>query len=301
MSVGVARNLVFWIFCFIYLLGIIGPVQLAIEQLLQIVSILPQLTLDISSNLENWTPPLFLQKYQPYISNILVSSPQFIDTLTQKIGENAQNAVQTALGAFLSITGAAVYLILLPLLVFFMLKDKAMLYGAIRLIPGNFELVKSIWNDMEEGMARYVSSKLWEVMIVGLVTWGIFYLLKFEYAALMGIFTGLSVLVPYVGAFVVTIPVFLLGLSQWGFSVDLSYLMIAYFAIQFLDGNVLSTLMFSDAVKIPPTAILISVIVFGRLWGFWGAVFAIPLVSLLRSLAHAWIKFKDSSDQPNAS
>jgi putative permease len=105
---------------------------------------------------------------------------------------------------------------------------------------------------------------------------------------LLGVVVGLSVLVPYIGATVVTLPVAVIAYFQWGFTGDFGYIMLAYAVIQALDGNVLVPLLFSEVVNLHPIAIIVAVLVFGGLWGFWGVFFAIPLATLVQAVLSAW-------------
>jgi putative permease len=99
---------------------------------------------------------------------------------------------------------------------------------------------------------------------------------------------GISVLVPFIGAAVVTIPVFLVAVIQFGWSWDLAWVMAAYGIIQALDGNVLVPLLFSEAVDLHPITIIVAVLAFGGLWGIWGVFFAIPLATLVKAIFNAW-------------
>ena len=81
-----------------------------------------------------------------------------------------------------------------------------------------------------------------------------------NYAALLALLVGVSVVVPYVGAVVVTVPVLLIALFQWGWSDQFIYLMAVYGIIQTLDGNVLVPLLFSEAVNLHPVAIICAVL-----------------------------------------
>jgi putative permease len=94
--------------------------------------------------------------------------------------------------------------------------------------------------------------------------------------------------IPYIGAAVVTLPVAIIAFFQWGWSDYFFYLMLAYGVIQALDGNVLVPLLFSEAVNLHPVAIIVAVLVFGGLWGFWGVFFAIPLATLIKAVMNAW-------------
>ena len=64
--------------------------------------------------------------------------------------------------------------------------------------------------------------------------------------------------------------------------------MIAYAIIQALDGNVLVPLLFSEALDLHPVAIIVAIVVFGGLWGFWGIFFAIPLATVVQAVLKAW-------------
>ncbi|MCA1779625.1 MAG: AI-2E family transporter, partial [Xanthomonadaceae bacterium] len=99
---------------------------------------------------------------------------------------------------------------------------------------------------------------------------------------------GFSVLIPYIGAAIVTIPVAIVAFIQFGFTSDFVWVIVAYAIIQLLDGNVLVPVLFSEVVSLHPVAIIIAVLVFGGIWGFWGVFFAIPLATLVNAVLRAW-------------
>ena len=119
-------------------------------------------------------------------------------------------------------------------------------------------------------IANYIRGKAIEILICAVVSYAVFAALGLNYAALMAMLVGVSVVVPYIGATVVTIPIALIGIFQWGLGDQFFYLMVAYAIIQTLDGNVLVPLLFSEAVNLHPVAIICAVLLFGGLWGFWG-------------------------------
>ncbi|MFT5707931.1 MAG: putative permease, partial [Oceanospirillaceae bacterium] len=109
------------------------------------------------------------------------------------------------------------------------------------------------------------------------------------------IMVGLSVLIPYIGAALVTVPVAIIGFFQFGWGNEFLYFLLVYGIIQALDGNVLVPLLFSEAVNLHPISIIVAVLVFGTLWGFWGVFFAIPLATLVKAIINAWPR---PSDEP---
>jgi putative permease len=174
-------------------------------------------------------------------------------------------------------------------MVFFFLKDKELILGWLGdFLPDERRLVRKVWNDMDLKIASYVRGKFIEVIVIWVSTYIAFALMGLNYAMLLGLLVGLSVIVPYVGATVVTIPVALVAFSQWGISSEFGYLMGIYAFIQFLDGNLLVPLLFSEVVNLHPIAIIVAVVFFGSLWGVWGVFFAIPLATLIQAIIKAW-------------
>ena len=143
---------------------------------------------------------------------------------------------------------------------------------------------------MDTQISNYVRGKAIEILICGVVTYIGFAVMGVNYAALLAVLVGVSVVVPYIGAVVVTVPVALVAYFQFGWGSEFMWVMVVYGIIQGLDGNVLVPLLFSEAVNLHPVAIIIAVLVFGGFWGVWGVFFAIPLATLVKAVISAWPK-----------
>jgi putative permease len=170
-----------------------------------------------------------------------------------------------------------------------MLKDKTRLINSfVKFLPDNRKLANQVWNEMNGQIMNYIRGKIIEILIVGVVTYFTFFFMDLRYSALLAVLVGLSVLIPYIGAAAVTVPVAVVALFQWGISVDFAYLIVAYLIIQAFDGNLLVPILFSEAVNLHPVVIIMSVLIFGGMWGFWGVFFAIPLATLVKAVLNAW-------------
>ncbi len=206
-----------------------------------------------------------------------------------EIGKMGQRVVSFSIAQIPNLVGVVIYLVLVPILVFFFLKDKDQLLNWLAsLLPKRRPLMTSVWHEMNAQVANYVRGKAIEIVIVGVTTYIAFAILGLNYAALLALLVGLSVVIPYIGAAVVTIPVLLVGFMQWGWNSEFFTLFFVYGVIQALDGNVLVPLLFSEVVNLHPVAIILSVLVFGGLWGLWGVFFAIPLATLVKAIFNAW-------------
>jgi len=214
---------------------------------------------------------------------------EIIGVIRQEIAEFGQKVLSISFASVIGIITILVYLILMPLLVFFFLKDKRLILDwVIRFLPQDRRMAYAVWQDMDRQIANYVRGKFWEIIIIWAASFATFTALGLEYAILLGVLVGLSVIIPYVGAAVVTFPVILIAWFQWGWGADFAWLTVAYFIIQILDGNVLVPLLFSEAVNLHPVAIIVAILVFGGLWGLWGVFFAIPLATLVQAVISAW-------------
>lgn len=242
--------------------------------------------------------PNYLGRLQELIQQLPERYPKLISTqqandmverISNDLGAFGQKLLAMSLSSVVGLVTLMVFLVLIPLLVFFFLKDKNLILNWFRsFMPQNRDLVREVWQEVDLQIGNYVRGKVVEILIVGAVTSLTFTFLGLQYAVLLGTLTGLSVLIPYIGATVVTFPVAAVAFFQWGWSADLASVMVAYGVIQALDGNVLVPVLFSEVVDLHPVAIIIAILIFGGIWGFWGVFFAIPLATVVNAVIRAW-------------
>jgi putative permease len=222
----------------------------------------------------------------------LVSSEQitaFLQSVSSDLASLTQNIVKSSIAGIQSTITIFLYIILCPILVFFFLFDrKNILDGLSKIIPGKGEMFSNIWLEMDVQLSNYVRGKTTEIFVVGLCAAIIFSFVGLNYSALLSVLVGISVLIPYVGAFLVTVPVVVIGLLQFGLGSDFYILISLYLLLQILDGNLLVPIIFSDAVKLHPVAIILAVFIFGSMFGFWGVFFAIPMATFIKAVWNAW-------------
>lgn len=241
--------------------------------------------------------PAMFNKLNEWLLNLPEHYPELIDysmvdsifnSVREKILGFGESVVKLSLTSIMNLVSLGIYAFLVPLMMFFMLKDKKeLLQGVGRFLPRNRHLASKVWIEMQQQISNYIHGKLLEILIVTLITYIIFLIFGLNYPLLLAFAVGLSVLVPYIGAVLVTIPVALVALFQFGVSPTFWYIIVAFAISQLLDGNLLVPYLFSEAVNLHPLAIIISVLIFGGLWGFWGVFFAIPLATLVKAVLNA--------------
>ncbi|WP_456447360.1 AI-2E family transporter [Thiolapillus sp.] len=278
---------------FLIFLGLIifGLLPLLSRQVTQLVQQLPNMLAEGQKTLM-----MLPEKYPELITADQVQ--EVISTIGSEIGNMGQRVLSWSLSSVVGVITILVYLVLMPLLVFFFLKDKRLILGWFAsMLPRDRKIALHVWREVDGQISNYVRGKFWEIIIVWSASFVTFTLMNLQYAMLLSVLVGLSVIIPYIGATVVTFPVLIVAWFQWGWTADFGWLALAYFIIQALDGNVLVPLLFSEVVSLHPIAIIVAILVFGGFWGFWGVFFAIPLATLVNAVIQAWPTRKELDDK----
>ena len=280
-----------------HLLAVIMVFLAFVSVLLTLAFILMPLIWNQLVGLVQETPRMFasgqgwLDQLQERFPNIVTPDQMqsWIGVAGREISQLGQRALTLSLTSLGNVMSLIIYLVLVPILVFFMLKDREALVGfALSLLPQKRTLLTRIWHEMDRQIANYIRGKSIEIVIVGTVAYITFAFFGLPYTALLAVLVGFSVLVPYIGAAVATIPVAAVAGFHFGISEQFVYVLVAYGVLQALDGNVLAPVLFSETNNIHPVSIIVAVLFFGGIWGFWGVFFAIPLATLLKALVYAW-------------
>ena len=258
-------------FAFLTALGFVLFVLLPMvsEQTVQLVQRIPEMVASAQTKIMR-LPEI----YPEFISQARIKEIMF--SIQQELLRYGQNLISGSAQSFAGLLAAIIYLFLVPMMVFFFMKDKDLLIGWFaQFFPDDMTLTLRVWQEVDLQIANYVRGKFLEVFILWAASYLTFAMMDMNYAMLLAVLMGLQVVIPYVGATMVTFPVLGVAYVQWGVGSgnEFMYLLIAYSIIQAIDGVVLVPLLFSEAVNLHPVAIIVAILFFGGLWGFWGSIF----------------------------
>lgn len=282
LSQRLAFALVYMLFIGIFLLLLLFLLPQAWNQLRQLLTALPNL-------ISQWQSSLMLlpENYPSLFSEQQIQD--FIIGVRGEVGGYGQTVLAYSLASIPSIIAWVVFIVLVPILVFFMMKDKDQLALWIgNFLPRNRPLMSRIWIEMDQQLSNYIRGKVVEIIIVGSASYVSFTILGINYALLLSVLVGLSVIVPYIGATVITVPIAAVAYVQWGIGSEFYTVLVVYGVLQLVDGNVLAPVIFSEAVNLHPVAIIAAVLVFGGMWGLAGVFFAIPLATFIKAIINSW-------------
>ena len=255
-------------------------------------------TLNLLSDL-----PKMFNKLHEWVLSLPEDYPELVDyqmidslfsTVREKTLALGESALKLSISSLVNLVTIGIYAFLVPLMVFFLIKDKReLIISTSRFLPRNRVLAFRVWQEMQLQISNYIRGKLIEILVVTAVTYAMFLYFGLNYSLLLSVVVGLSVLVPYVGAVLAAIPVALVAFFQFGDHSTFWYVITGYIVSQLLDGNILVPLLFSEAVNLHPLTIIVAVLIFGGLWGFWGVFFAIPLATLVKAVINIWPSNED--------
>ena len=276
------------IIAIILVLGILSTiVYFSYTQIIQLESLIPQVekkgTMWITSiekllrrNLHMNQNQLVLES-QKYMTEILKNSTQYI-------------------GKTLSTTsGFLVNLSLLPLYIFLFLlyRDFLKTFVFKLMQDSSKHKISNTINKINGVVRNYIVGLLLVILIIGILNTGALYFLEIEHALFFGFFASFLVLIPYIGIAIgsaLPILVALITKDSYWYPIGVAA---SFFVIQFLEGNFITPIIVGNKVSINSLAAIISLLLFGNLWGVSGLVLALPLTAIIKVIF-------DSSDSLKA-
>lgn len=212
----------------------------------------------------------------------------FVTVQGQMIGL-VSSVAQSVLGIFTALFS----LLLAPVLSFYLLKDLDMLRAGLRRFlprrdrPGVLELL----GEVDSVISGFVRGQLIVAAVVGLLVMGALALLRIRFAVILGIFAGITEIIPYFGPLIGAIPA--LAVAAVTSPVDALKVLAAIFVIQQLESQVLSPRIIGSHVGLHPLAVIFALLAGYELFGLLGMVAAVPVAGVLRVLIMRWLRSRD--------
>jgi predicted PurR-regulated permease PerM len=199
---------------------------------------------------------------------------------TEQVSNTFFSTLQTGLGALVTILG---WFILVPVVLFFLLKDWAMIMGkTIWAVPQKHRaIVRSVGRDIHDTLQGYLQGQV-RVMAAMALYYAVALLLAgFSGWLSIGLLSGLLVFIPYAGFAVSVLLALVSGLLELGWAHTLIAVAVVYGGGQFLESFVLTPKLVGDRIGLHPLGVILALVIFGSLFGFLGVLLALPLAAVL--------------------
>jgi len=211
------------------------------------------------------------------------------------------SAVSTAAGVGLTLaTVLSLGLVVLIATVYMVIRPEPWVEGFVSLFPAGWrQRAREVLWEMYHAVQRWFIGQLAAMTFIA-VFWAVsLWAIGVPFALLLGIFSGLVSFIPYVGATISVVLPLLLALISEPFTAV--YVILAFVAIQQIEGNILQPLLMSRAVDLHPALVVFAILTMGTLFGIVGVFVAVPLVAALQVLVRElWVrKMDDIGADPN--
>ena len=180
------------------------------------------------------------------------------------------------LGSAATVAG---YVFLTPVLTFYLLRDYDRILEWLRgLLPRGREAgVVEFAREYDALLSRYLRGQLTVALIIGAMTGGLLFVLRFPYPFLLGALAGVMGLIPFLGLVLSIIPAVVVALVSGSVLVSLVKVAVVYGSVQILDGGVISPRIVGDSVGLHPVWIVLALSVGGFFFGFVGLLIGVPV------------------------
>jgi len=287
----VALFIVFLIFLVCFIIMLLWLYPLLSRQMVQLFQQVPAMLLKAKAQLM-----ALPQQYPEIVTTSQIQ--ELYNFISSGLSDFARRALMASLSSVKGMVALIVYLVVIPFLVFFFLKDKEkILIWLALLFPKDNDLAESVWEKVNTQMTNYIRGKGWEILVIWAVTFSAYFFVGLQYALLLSFLAGISVILPYIGVIIVFIPTLIISYFQFGWEALFLWSTGAYVLIQLIDAHILAPLLFSEVTNLHPVAIVISVLFFGGIWGGWGLFFSIPLATIINVLIDTWLARRMVSDK----
>ncbi len=212
----------------------------------------------------------FLREYdiQNKISNFVEGSLEVIRT--------------NLLGFFSTLTNIGTIIVLIPFILYYFLKDDFLIYSSImKLVPEkNKEKINSLFKNIDNALSKYIAGQLIIAIILGFLTFIGYLIIGLPNALILAIITTITSFIPFIGAILGILPAVFIALTTNLLKV--LQVIIVMVLVQQLEGNIIQPRIQGNRLEIHPVMVILLVLSFITLFGFLGALFAVPIYAVIR-------------------
>ncbi|HCY75728.1 MAG TPA: hypothetical protein DHV28_07385 [Ignavibacteriales bacterium] len=274
----ISTLIVFAIFGFLFYLGLSFVIPKLFYQMDQVIASLKDFSLNEELN--------SLEK------KILGIFPLFnkgeLSKKVQEIFSTSFNDAINHLTSYVSgIVSLAAFLVIVPFITFYLLKDSAVIQkGLIHIVPNKyFEMSYWILKRVSLQLGRFVRGWIFDATFVGVAIGFGFYFIGLPNALPLGVIAGVGHLVPYLGPVIGGIPAIILSIMQTGDLSQVPLILMILAATYTLDNGIVQPYVFSKSVDMHPIIIILLIITGSELFGLIGMLLAVPTATVVRTAA----------------
>ena len=230
------------------------------------------------------------QRIQAYVEKQIPNIERYVPTLAEKFW----NLLQKSIGGFLGVTGFLLSLILVPIYLFFFLKERPYIernwkeYLPLRASPFKDE-VAEVLSQINHYIIAYFRGQLLVCLVDGALIGSALTLMGLNFAPLIGLLVVVLTMIPYIGIIICWVPAVLIATFQLGGWYPF-WVTVIFIVIQNLEGMFYAPRIVGNSVGLHPMTVIVSIFVWGLLiGGLLGPILAVPLTAMVKVLLTRYV------------
>jgi len=231
------------------------------------------------------------QQLEAKADKIIPNLERYLPTLADKIW----NIIKKSIGGCLGVTGFLLSLIMVPIYLFFLLKERPRIekrwkdYLPLRASPLKDEIAAAL-SEINSYVIAYFRGQLLVCLVDGTLIGSILTLFGLNFAPLIGLLVVILTMIPYVGIIVCWVPAVLIAAFQWGDWTHPLIVTIIFIVVQNLEGMFYAPRIVGKSVGLHPMTVIVSIFVWGLLiGGLLGPILAVPLTATIKVLLTRYV------------
>jgi predicted PurR-regulated permease PerM len=231
------------------------------------------------------------QRFQARVEKLIPNLERYVPTLAEKFWD----LLRKSIGGFLGFTGFLFSLVLVPIYLFFLLKERPSIerrwkdYLPLRDSPLKEE-VAEVLSEINHYIIAYFRGQLLVCLVDGCLIGSALTLLGLNFAPIIGCLVVVLTMIPYIGIIICWIPAVIIAAFQWGDWWHPVWVTVIFIIIQQLEGIFYAPRIVGDSVGLHPMTVIVSIFVWGLLiGGLLGPILAVPLTATLKVLLMRYV------------
>ncbi len=276
----VAIAVVYLVAFAIFALFIYITFQPIVEEFQKFIADAPRLFENAKATFEKWSEEF----NQQVPEDVQAQVEEWLKSAGGMLGGAALNILNATISRVTSTISLILGLVIVPFLLFYMLKDKeALSSGMYSALPdGVARHTRNALGLAHEVIGSYLRAQLISASIVG---GGVFlglFLLDVDFAITLGLLAGALGLIPIIGAIIGAVPGVLVVLATD--PGKLPWVVLVYLIVQFIESNIISPRIQGRALRLHPIVIMMTLVVASDIFGLWGVLIGVPMVAIARDV-----------------
>lgn len=227
--------------------------------------------------------------------------PQFADLISKNLNQlsgSLSNFGELLFSKTIGVISGVVAIITVVVLTFYLLLEEEGLKKIYRgIMPADRHIALSeTTRKIASKLGAWLRGQLFLMFVVGAFTTLGLLIVGSPYALTLGLWSGLTEVIPILGPWIGAVPGVTIGLVQSPFQGFLTLLV--YIVVQQLEGNVLVPRIMSKAVGLNPFIVILAILIGGKLYGLMGVLLSVPLAATISVVAEDWPLIRDTFSSP---